>query len=173
MTYKCDNGQCGESFPWSEHVDQCPYCGAPVKRRLRARSKHFVQYHKTDQYGPPGSRSRSFGIETNKSVDGLHGNTVWLISGEGTPKKYFLECRFVADKAGVIDEPETDFRYFVKGKNGVRFRPLIPLNGYAWFDRLRRSLADFGAGLSEIGGVAVEELEKLAAQHVNKSKSQK
>lgn len=162
MDVTCPNPTCAQAFEWTPNVDRCPWCLSEIKKPALPKA-HYVQYHKTDEYGPPGSRSGHFGIDTNKSVDGLHGCTVWLISGEGTPKKYFLDCYFVVDDVG--DHPEgDDFKHWAHGKRGRKLRPRIPLGKYTWFQELRARLADFAAGLSDIGPKTVAELERLVAE---------
>ena len=164
---------CKKTFPATEHVNftLCSYCLREFKTPRVFPSKHFVQYHKTDDDGPP-ARTRDFGIETKKSVDNLHGNTVWLISGEGSPKKYHLECRFVVDQTGPIEKPD-DVTYYAKGKNGMRPPHPILLNEFPWFQKLKGSLGVFGFGLSEIGQSTVSELEKLLQKGAEKPKVKK
>jgi hypothetical protein len=153
---------CKQLFPATEHVNfnTCSYCLREFKTPRVFAARHFVQYHKTDEYGPPG-RLRGFIIETDKDVDNLHGNTVWLISGEGSPKQYFLECSFVVDKVGEIGKPDQPKNY-ARGEKGVRPSHPLPLNDYPWFVDLKKSLGVLrGLGLSEIGRTSLSELEKL------------
>jgi hypothetical protein len=159
----CPNPKCAQTFEWTVNVNVCPWCLTEIKRPPLPKG-HYVQYHKTDQYGPPGSRPGHFGIETNKSVDGLHGSTVWLISGEGTPKEYFLDCFFVVDEVGILSDDDPDFKYYVRGKRGRKLKPHIPVSQYGWFRDLRARLADFAAGLSDIGPKTVAELRELVGE---------
>lgn len=164
---------CKAVFIGNEHVDMCPFCYREIRKPTIFHNKHFVQYHKTDEYGPPDNRLQGFGIETDKSVDNLHGNTVWLISGEGSPKKYFLECNFIVNKVGELGK-EDHPKHFARGEKGVRPRHHIPLNDYPWFPELKKSLAVLkGLGLSEIGKNARLELEKVLQSDVEQSKQKR
>jgi hypothetical protein len=158
---------CNKTFLGNEHVDSCPYCYREIRKPTVFHNKHFVQYHKTDEYGPPGN---AFAIETDKSVDNLHGNTVWLISGEGSPKQYYLECNFVVSKIGAVGRADYP-KYFARGEKGVRPRRRILLNDFPWFPELKKSLGVLrGLGLSEIGLNARSELEKVLQADVDKPK---
>jgi hypothetical protein len=42
--------------------------------------RHFVQYHNPERMGVYESDGRSFGIQTNKPVNNLLGDRVWLIT---------------------------------------------------------------------------------------------
>jgi phosphoserine phosphatase len=59
-------------------------------------SKDFVAYHKTDERGEP----ERFTAKTRKKAEAQksHGHRVWLVSGEGTPRRYFLEQTFIVDE---------------------------------------------------------------------------
>ncbi len=153
--------RCQAVFADIENMDRCPWCLCEIKRSSRVPKRHFVQYHKTDEYGPPASRAGAFGIDTNKPVDNAFGATAWLISGEGTPKQYFLDCFFVVDRVSVHDDPDSEFRNCALGTKGRKLQPRIQLNAYDWFQNLRVSLADFGAGFSEIGTGTAAKLEML------------
>jgi hypothetical protein len=161
MKVQCPNPNCAQTVDLPEHADCCPWCLTEIKKPLHFTRKNFIQYHKTDQHGPPGRNLRSFRVSTNKPVDNLHGHTLWLISGEGRPKEYFLECYFQVNRVGDYPEGEAPFAHFAEGKEGFHFRPPLPLNNYAWFKSLRKSLMDFQAGLTEISRTVADELHKL------------
>jgi hypothetical protein len=171
MDYACSNAVCSEygkavTLPEAAHL--CCRCQSQMKRCSGASgTRHFVQYHKTDEWGPPGSREGAFGIDTNKKavVDTAYGGTIWLVTGEGSPKEYFLDCVFIADRVRVNDGFDEYKRYSVLGKRGRKLRSPIRLNGFGWFRELPESLADFGAGFSEIGSGTAAKLQELIRSH--------
>jgi hypothetical protein len=158
----CPNPKCAQTFDWSPNVDRCPWCTAEIKKPALPRA-HYVQYHRTEEHGPPVIDPDGFKIYTRKPIDGLHGCTVWLISGEGTPKRYFLEYYFVVDEVCEHAANESGFTYTVGGKRGQKVSPRLSLDDFAWFQELRTRLADFSAGLSELGPKSIAELQRLAA----------
>jgi hypothetical protein len=89
--------------------------------------RHYVTYHNTDVMGYPCDQSstRPFSIVTDKSVSNLLGNKLWLISGEGKPRKYFLCSVFVVD--GVGEDVATGYKHYAAGENGAALRPPIQL----------------------------------------------
>lgn len=111
--------------------------------------RHFVQYHNADSMGPyqrdPGGRR--CGIVTNKSVKQLLGDFVWLITGDGTPKSYFLCEAFVVDD---IDEKPGPLGNEAKAVHGRAFKRRIPIDKKPWFKLLRRRTGNFGFGLQRI-----------------------
>jgi hypothetical protein len=159
----CPNPICAQTFAWTSNVNLCPWCLTEIKKPPIPK-KHYVQYHKTDEYGPPECRPGDFTIHTSKSVDGLHGCTIWLISGEGSPKKYFIGCYFVVDETGDHPSDKPGFKHWASGKQGQKLRPPIPLDGFPWFHDLRASLFEFGAGLSDIQPKTSAKLERLVAE---------
>ena len=121
-------------------MNLCPWCLTEIKKPATLPA-HYVQYHKTDKYGPPLISGNTF-VLTKKTTDGVHGCTVWLISGEGTPKRYFLEYYFVVDQVSETTTDDPDFNFVVRGKRGKTVRPRVALDEYAWFQELRARLAD-------------------------------
>ena len=100
-------------------------------------------------------------IVTNKSVDNLIGNRIWLIQGEGRPRKYILRGTFIADSA--CSDTEDGFRHLVRGQEGTLFKPRIPIGALPWFDRFKRSQGNFAFGLQRIGDHAiVAELKRIS-----------
>ncbi len=107
--------------------------------------KHFVQYHHVERMGPA---SPKLVIHTNKRVEGIAGHVVWLIAGQGQPRKYALAKAFVVDEVGpLVGE---DFKHYVRGTTGRTFDPPIALDELPWFPGFLRSQANFSLGLKEI-----------------------
>jgi formylglycine-generating enzyme required for sulfatase activity/tetratricopeptide (TPR) repeat protein len=119
---------------------------------------HFVCYHNVEAQGLSLAGKDLESIGTSKPVERLMGKTVWLVSGEGTPRRYDLTHRFVVDEAG--PNPEGG-GYFARGKQATVFRPPIPLNDKPWFRDFQRSQSNFSLGVQPIKEKYVAELVKL------------
>jgi Domain of unknown function (DUF3883) len=114
--------------------------------------RHFLVYHNPDAMGYSLSEDSDeepvFSIVTNKSVRTLLGNRIWLITGEGRPRKYYLYETFIVD---AIDwDEEIPYTNIAKGTEGQHFRPMIRLDDQPWFDVFRRSQGNFAFGLQAI-----------------------
>jgi hypothetical protein len=121
--------------------------------------KHFAVYHNPERMGY--SAVSELCIVTNKSVDNLIGNRIWLIQGEGKPRKYTLRGTFIADSTRA--DTEDGFRHLVRGQEGTLFKPHIPIGALPWFDRFKRSQGNFAFGLQRIGDHAiVAELKRIS-----------
>jgi hypothetical protein len=49
--------------------------------------KHFVVYHNPEKMGYSADELTEPCIVTNKAVEGLIGNRIWLIQGKGKPRQ--------------------------------------------------------------------------------------
>lgn len=126
--------------------------------------EHYVQYHNADVMGVSCrefDEDEGFGIVTNKPVSKLRGSKVWLISGEGSPRKYFLCYWFIVDEVGQSEDP--DFKFYATGHIGVFLRPPILLNQLPWFKDFLKSQRNFWWGLRKIEDRYIVELEELAS----------
>lgn len=59
----------------------------------------FVVYHSPDRMGYSADTVRGFSILTNKNVPSVVGSRVWLLTGEGTPRTYYLRGHFTPNNA--------------------------------------------------------------------------
>ena len=124
-------------------------------------NQHFVVYHNPEKIGYSANEIHEPCIVTNKSVDGLVGNRIWLIQGEGRPRRYVLRGTFIVASTG----PDTDdgFRHLVRGRKGEFFTTPLCISALPWFDRFKRSQGNFAFGLQRISDPAViEELKRLS-----------
>lgn len=113
-------------------------------------NENYVAYHNTDSMGYSVSDIdflQGYHILSNKSYSNLIGSRVWLIAGEGSPKKYNLGYTFLIDE---IVHCNGGFKYKVKGKKGLLFKPPILLNDHKWFKNFKKTQGNFGLGLSKI-----------------------
>ena len=89
-----------------------------------------------------------FRVVTDKQVSDVRGNRVWLITGEGHPRTFFLHSHFIVDEI----ERGSDAGYNTKlsGRAGSAFEPMIELNTEDWFPDFKRSQGNFGFGFQPI-----------------------
>lgn len=129
--------------------------------------RHFIQYHNPDKMGRSYERSGDFSIFTNKPyslVAALPGNTVWLIGGEGRPRRYSLCCVFVVDEIGQADEPS--FRWYARGAEGRHFPALPRIDDDPWFRPFLWRQANFSLGLRELAQPDIARLQQLCHERL-------
>jgi hypothetical protein len=122
---------------------------------------NYIVYHNPDQRGFTANRS-DFSILTNKTAPrDVCGSTIWLITGEGKPRQFFLALKFVADE--VQSGEDEGFRTRISGEHGQRFDPMVRLDGETWFAEFKRQRANFSLGFGEIKDPEIiAGLERLA-----------
>lgn len=110
---------------------------------------HYVAYHNPQAMGYTAAEVIGFGVLTNKSSPSdLQGSTIWLVTGESAPRKYFLVQRFIAD---LIESAEDEgFATRISSETGESFSPMIRLDEKEWFKAFLRSNANFSLGLRRI-----------------------
>ena len=122
--------------------------------------RHFVVYHNPEKMGYSADEIAELCIVTNKPVNNLIGDRIWLIQGEGRPRKYVLRGTFVVDSIG--PDTEDGFRFIVRGREGELFRPPIPIGTLPWFPRFKQTQGHFAFGLQRISDEAVvDELNRI------------
>ena len=128
--------------------------------------RHFVQYHNPEKagHGHVHEPSDDFLIYTNKPfplVAATLGNRVWLICGEGRPRRYGLCSTFIVDEVGEAADPV--FRWYARGAEGRAFDPPLPLDGDPWFPSFLRRHANFSLGLRELRDGDVARLQAFVS----------
>ena len=112
-----------------------------------SRRPHFVQYHNPDKMGGPYRRGTgSFRVVTNKAFDGIAGSYIWLVTGIGKPRRYFICQAFIADEVVAHSDPPFGFR--VSGKIGSDYE--VEIGHLNWFPELRRIMGNFAFGFQSI-----------------------
>jgi len=123
--------------------------------------RHYVAYHNPERMGYSADEVTELCIVTNKAVDNLIGNRIWLIQGEGKPRKYTLRGTFIVASIGA--DTDDGFLHIVRGQEGELFKPHIPIGTLPWFERFKMSLGNFAFGLQRISDQAVvDELKRVA-----------
>ena len=111
-------------------------------------TQHFAAYHNTERMGRPLSAGNPLQVLTNKSVDLLYENVVWMVVGEGKSTRQFsLGSVFCVTETG--DAAEDGFKHFAAG-NGHVFEPTIPLNDLEWFKDFKASMNSFQFGVQPV-----------------------
>ena len=97
---------------------------------------------------PYKSSQKNFGIVTDKFFRSLVGATVWLVTGKGRPRHYFLCSTFTVDK--VECDNAGRFRNRVSGSVGRDLDPFVEIGEMPWFPELLKVTGNFGLGLPPI-----------------------
>lgn len=120
----------------------------------------YVVYHKAEKMGYPALNIHNLAIYTNKSTDGTEGSRVWLVAGEGSPRKYYLRATFLVGSVGLSDRAEFTSR--VIGTDGQLLDPMPLLNGEPWLASFVEDQGRFAFGFNRINNsVVVEALRKI------------
>jgi hypothetical protein len=109
---------------------------------------HYVVYHNPDKRGFSASDCNGFSVLTDKPATNVEGSRIWLLTGEDTPRQYYLASTFIAQRVG--SGREEGFVTCVSADAGQRFHPMIPLSAEDWFPDFRRSQANFSLGMRPI-----------------------
>jgi len=110
--------------------------------------KDYVVYHNPVKMKGPVTGVNPCMIVTNKSVKEIIGSRVWLITGEGTPRTYFLRSWFIVDAA--LSGTEHGFKTKLIGKECRIFDPMVMLSDQDWFEEFKRTQGNFSLGLQVI-----------------------
>ena len=73
---------------------------------------------------------------------------VWLITGEGKPRAFFLRSCFMVDQ--VVAGTEHGFKTKLLGKDCRTFDPMVSLSDQDWFEEFKRTQSNFSFGLQAI-----------------------
>lgn len=110
--------------------------------------KDYLVYHKAEKMGYPALDIENLAIYTSKPTAGAVGGRVWLVAGEGAPRKYYLRATFLI--GGVHASEKPGFRSRVVGTDGRLFDPMPRLDAEAWFPSFVEEHGRFALGFSEI-----------------------
>ncbi len=111
--------------------------------------RNFVQYHNPDVMGIPyKSSTGNFSIFSDKFFRSLVGATVWLVTGKGQPRHYYLCSTFTVDR--VEGDNAGRLRNRVSGSVGQDLDPFVEIGEMSWFPELLKMTGNFGLGLQPI-----------------------
>lgn len=122
--------------------------------------RDYVVYHKAEKMGYPALDIENLAVYTKKSTDGTKGSRVWLIAGEGSPRKYYLRATFLINSIEPSDKPA--FTNRVTGTDGQLLDPMPLLNNETWFPSFVKEQGIFGFGFNRINNTtAIDALRKI------------
>jgi len=108
---------------------------------------HLIQHHNLNIMGLSYQAShKNFSIVTNRFFASLVGGTVWLVTGKGRPRRYFLCSSFIVDK--VERDNAGRFRNRAIGSAGRDLN--VEIGELPWFPELLKMTGNFGLGLLPI-----------------------
>jgi hypothetical protein len=110
--------------------------------------KEFVVYHNPDRMNCRAINESGFRAFTNNPVANTQGCRVWLVTGEGAPRKFSLRSWFRVESIEHVDQ--LGFAKKLSGKDGIAFDPMIPLDNEEWFSDFKKSQRNFRFGFREI-----------------------
>jgi hypothetical protein len=112
----------------------------------------FASYHNPDTMGCRADRVKGFRVSTSKSLSNIIGGRVWLITGEGKPRTYYLVGVFTAKTRTISKDPGFDWIIEGPTSSGTRLprRAWVRLNDEPWFPDFRKSQGNFGFGVQPI-----------------------
>ncbi len=112
--------------------------------------RYFIGYHNEQKMGYSCADISTPRLKTKKSVEGLEGSTVWLISGEGrTPKKYYVALTFNIEECATGKYPGTKLPNEVSGL-GIMMGKSTLINGSQLLSQLKLLSANFVSGFCEL-----------------------
>jgi hypothetical protein len=120
----------------------------------------YVVYHKAEKMGYPALDVNHLAVYTKKATDGKRGGRIWLVAGEGSPRRYYLRATFLIGGVERSDRP--DFTSLIVGTDGQLLDPMPLLNGESWMKQFVEEQGRFAFGFNQIKNpVAVDGLRKL------------
>jgi hypothetical protein len=113
------------------------------------RRRDAAVYHSPERMGCSAAANREPYFLTNKRVspDAI-GTRVWLLTGEGRPRRYYLRGTFTI--ARLESGADEDFRTRVWGTDARYLSPMVDVTDADWFDAFRRSQGSFAFGYQAI-----------------------
>ena len=120
----------------------------------------YIVYHKAEKMGYPALDIENLAIYTKKSRKEVRGSRVWLIAGEGRPRRYYLRATFLINSIEASDKPEFTGR--ITGTDGQLLDPMPLLNSESWFPTFVEEQGRFAFGFNRIKNpAAIEALRKI------------
>ena len=128
---------------------------------------HYVVYHNPDTMGYSAEQITGFSAVTDKPAPpDLQCNTLWLLTGESTPRRYYIVQRFTVDR--IESGEDQGFRTRVVADTGQHFRPMVRIDDEEWFSDFLRSHANFSLGLQRVSEDRfIRGLEEAASRGAN------
>jgi hypothetical protein len=124
----------------------------------------YIVYHKAELMGYSALDVENLAIYTNKDASGSTGGRVWLITGEGRPRKYFLRATFLI--RSIEGSDKANFKHRITGTDGHLLDPMPLLNMEPWFVAFSKEQGSFGFGFNKIKNTLAQDgLRKLLLEN--------
>ena len=108
----------------------------------------YVAYHKAEVMGYDALDVAKLAIYTKKPALATIGSRVWLVAGEGSPRRYRLRATFLVKSIEPSDKPAFKSRVF--GTEGQLLDPMPILNSEPWFPAFLKAQGRFAFGFNSI-----------------------
>lgn len=108
----------------------------------------YVVYHKAEKMGYPALDVNHLAVYTKKSTAGTAGSRIWLIAGEGSPRRYYLRATFLVKRFERSDR--ADFSTLIIGSDGQLLDPMPLLNEEPWMPDFVEEQGRFAFGFNQI-----------------------
>jgi hypothetical protein len=110
--------------------------------------KHYVVYHDADTMDHNRDEAAGFVAITRKGMKNLVGETIWVIEGRDTPKRFHLTQRFIAER--VEEDHHSAGLFVISGSHGTRYLNEPELNELTWFPAFRKAMGNFSVGIQPV-----------------------
>jgi hypothetical protein len=126
---------------------------ATVYDLMEERMRHFIAYHSPTKMGYQytASQGQKESVFTNKPVQHVVGNVVWVVTFRDK-RDYSLASVF--EVSDWDDNGKAGFKHRISGK-GHPFQPWKAIKHLSWFPKLLRATGNFGLGLQEVSNPEV------------------
>jgi hypothetical protein len=118
--------------------------------------RHFVAYHKVDEwgeYGVGGTRFDHYSAHPRSRLEKTLGQAVWVVSGQRMGRRMVYKLCSAYEPTAIEDDGD-GFRVAGGGRG---FDPHLDVNGCPWLSKLLQEQNNFRYGLNEIKSRAVIE----------------
>ena len=125
-----------------------------------------VVYHNPDSMDYPATQVVTADVVTNKEVgQQFAGSRVWLVTGEGTPRRYYLRLTFRITR---IESGHADgFRTRISGDELRLCNPMVEITREPWLPELRKAMGNFAFGFQTLRDLKlIRGLEQALAKRV-------
>jgi hypothetical protein len=110
--------------------------------------KNYIVYHNPKSMGYSAREINELSVVTNKNARSTEGNRVWILTGEGAPRKFYLVGTFIIRVVSASGHEKYSTR--LSGTYGQLFKPIIDIGGEEWFQDLKRNMGNFAFGFQSI-----------------------
>ena len=119
----------------------------------------YVVYHIFERMGYPAIEVGNLVVYTKKRAEGAIGSRVWLITGTGRPRRYYLRATFIV--SGIEPSDRQDFKTRLTGTDGQLLDPMPLLNKEPWFPAFVQKQGMFAFGFSPVAPAVAERLRAI------------